>query len=79
MQEETQSIIIPTSYSVEYAREIVTQMKKDITHIKVLGEYYIFSQFKMPRYCSKQILNIGNGIRVIKIRRHLPRIVEGLI
>ena len=33
----------------------------------------------MPRYCSKQILNIGNGIRVVKIRRFLPRIVEGLI
>ena len=42
MQEETQSILIPTSYSLEYAREIVTQMKKDITNIKVFGDYYIY-------------------------------------
>ena len=75
MQEETQSIIIPTSYGIDYAREIVSQMKKDITHIKVLGDYYIFSQFKMPRYCSKQIKNLGDGIRVVTIRRTLPKIV----
>ena len=66
----TQSIIIPNTYSITHACDIVLQMKKSIDHMITIGNYYSFIQFKMPRYCSKQIKNIGDGIRVITIRRN---------
>ena len=86
MEQETQSIIIPLSYSIESATEIVLQMRKDITHIINIGDYYYFQQFRMPKYCRKEIINIGNGIRVVKIKRYfpqgnaraLPQIIENL-
>ena len=69
MSEITVSIIIPTTYIIDHAREIVSQMKKSITHMQIIGNYYYFQQVKMPRYCSKQIKNIGDGIRIITIKQ----------
>jgi len=64
------SIMVPISYGIKYANEIVLSLNKKIDNVFELGIYFVYSQFRCPMNCLKKIRLVGD-VKVLLIKRLL--------
>ena len=65
---EVCSILVPLSYGLQTANEIVLQLNKKINKVSVLNDYFFYPQFKCPIRCLRKIKML-NDIKVLQIKR----------
>jgi hypothetical protein len=64
------SILVPTTYGIEYANQLVLQLNKKIDGVFEMGIYFVYSQFKCPEKCLKKIRLLGD-VKILLIKRLL--------
>lgn len=64
---ETQSILVPIYYGRDQADEAVIQMGKKITHVRIVGNYLAYQQFKCPTRCLRKVVLV-NDIKILQVQ-----------
>jgi hypothetical protein len=59
--------MIPISYGIEYANEIVLNLNKKIDNAFIMGMYFVYQQFRCPTNCLKKIRLIGD-IKILLVK-----------
>lgn len=64
------SIMIPITYGIEYANEIIVNLNKKIDNVFIMGVYFVYQQFRCPEHCLKKIRLLGD-IKILLVKQLL--------
>lgn len=71
MEELVQSILIPTYYGKDQADLAVFQMGKCNRRVKLVGDYFCYTQFRLPYRVVPRIRYI-NDLKIILTPKYYP-------